>query len=57
MSIMSDNGPNLHHRNFKDLSSLYNFQLLTALLGYHQSDGFVEQMIKTMNVFMQKFEE
>ena len=52
--LMSDNGPNFTSREFKLFTDSYNIEHTTSLPTYAQSNGKVENSVKTSKKIMQK---
>ena len=44
--VMSDNGPQFNGEEFKRFAQEFNFMHITSLPHFHQSNGFIEAMVK-----------
>ena len=55
--VMSDNGPPFQSGTFEDFATEYGFERVTSSPGYAQSNGKVENAVKTAKQLMKKASE
>ena len=53
----TDNGPRLDSQELRDYAAAYEFELVTSCLNYPQSNGCVENLVKTGKQLMKKSKE
>ena len=52
-----DNGPRLDSQELRDYAAAYEFELVTSCPNYPQSNGCVENLVKTGKQLMKKSKE